>query len=71
MLITGVVKSHLAAAGSVAPASILPVHSSGGNTGIGYETAKALAAQGLQTVIACRDSDKAAAAKQRIRYLCA
>eukprot|EP00891_Asterochloris_glomerata_P004610 jgi/Astpho2/4610/Aster-00184 len=39
----------------------------GGNTGIGYETAKALAAQGFQTVIACRDSDKAAAAKQRIR----
>lgn len=31
----------------------------GANTGIGYETAKALAAMGAHTVIACRNEQKA------------
>ncbi|CAD7697790.1 unnamed protein product [Ostreobium quekettii] len=39
----------------------------GGNTGIGFETAKAMCAQGYRTLIACRNMDKAAAAKQRIK----
>lgn len=38
----------------------------GGNTGIGFETAKALAKQGYYVVIACRDVDKANAAKAKI-----
>ena len=33
----------------------------GGNTGIGYETAKALAEMGAHTFIACRSQEKAAA----------
>ena len=33
----------------------------GGNTGIGYETAKALAVMGAHTFIACRSREKAAA----------
>ena len=33
----------------------------GGNTGIGYETAKALALMGAQTILACRLEEKAAA----------
>lgn len=33
----------------------------GANTGIGYETAKALAAMGAHTIIACRSKQKAAA----------
>ena len=33
----------------------------GGNTGIGYETAKALAAMGAHTIIACRSREKAEA----------
>lgn len=40
----------------------------GGNTGIGYETAKALAAKGFRVTIACRDASKADAAMSRIRY---
>eukprot|EP00879_Flechtneria_rotunda_P021676 GHRR01022856.1.p1 GENE.GHRR01022856.1~~GHRR01022856.1.p1 ORF type:complete len:328 (+),score=65.48 GHRR01022856.1:56-1039(+) len=39
----------------------------GGNTGIGYETAKALCKQGYQVTIACRDQGKAANAVQDIR----
>lgn len=31
----------------------------GGNTGIGYETAKALAIMGAHTVVACRNEQKA------------
>jgi NAD(P)-dependent dehydrogenase (short-subunit alcohol dehydrogenase family) len=31
----------------------------GGNAGIGYETAKAIAAMGAHTIIACRSLDKA------------
>ena len=31
----------------------------GGNAGIGYETAKALAAMGAHTIIACRSRDRA------------
>lgn len=31
----------------------------GGNTGIGYETAKALAVMGAHTIIACRSREKA------------
>ena len=30
----------------------------GGNTGIGYETAKALAILGAHTIIACRSEEK-------------
>ena len=33
----------------------------GGNAGIGYETAKALAVMGAHTIIACRSSEKAQA----------
>ena len=33
----------------------------GGKTGIGYETAKALAEMGAHTFIACRSQEKAAA----------
>ncbi|GLC35157.1 hypothetical protein PLESTM_000285800 [Pleodorina starrii] len=39
----------------------------GGNTGIGYETAKALASQGFRVTIGCRDAAKADAALARIR----
>jgi len=35
----------------------------GGNTGIGYETAKALALMGAHTIIACRSQEKATAAR--------
>ena len=31
----------------------------GGNTGIGYETAKALAVMGAHTIIACRSIERA------------
>ena len=33
----------------------------GGNAGIGYETAKAIARLGARTIIACRSEDKATA----------
>eukprot|EP00731_Ephydatia_muelleri_P030488 Em0022g2a len=39
----------------------------GGNTGIGYETAKALAKMGAHTIIACRTESKATEAIQRMR----
>ena len=38
----------------------------GANSGIGFETAKALAARGASVVLACRDRDKAAAAAAAI-----
>lgn len=31
----------------------------GGNTGIGYETAKALATMGAHTIVACRSAERA------------
>lgn len=37
------------------------------NAGIGYETALALASKGYATVLACRDNNKAAEARDRIR----
>lgn len=40
---------------------------SGANTGIGFETAKALASQGYATVLACRDISKGRAARDRIK----
>ncbi len=33
----------------------------GGNAGIGYETAKALAVMGAHTIIACRSAERATA----------
>ena len=38
----------------------------GANTGLGYETALALAGLGARVILACRSRDKAEAAKQRI-----
>ena len=38
----------------------------GGNAGIGYETAKALAIMGAHTIIACRSSERANAVSQRL-----
>lgn len=37
----------------------------GGNTGIGYETAKALTIMGAHTIIACRSTERA----HRVSYL--
>ena len=39
----------------------------GGNTGIGFATARALAQKGFYVVIACRDGDKALAAQAKIK----
>ena len=41
----------------------------GSNTGLGYDTARALAARGATVVMACRDTAKADAAAARIRSL--
>jgi NAD(P)-dependent dehydrogenase (short-subunit alcohol dehydrogenase family) len=41
----------------------------GGNTGIGYETAKELCRQRHEVTIACRDAAKAAKAQEAIRWL--
>ena len=38
----------------------------GGNAGIGYETAKALALMGARTIIACRSEEKATAVSTAI-----
>jgi len=38
----------------------------GANTGIGYETARVLALRGASVTLACRDADKAEAARRRI-----
>jgi len=38
----------------------------GANTGLGYETALALAAKGARVILACRNQEKAEAAKRRI-----
>ena len=40
----------------------------GANTGIGFETAKALAVKGYATVLACRNLEKGRAARDKIRY---
>lgn len=39
----------------------------GANAGIGFETAKVLAARGAHVILACRDADRAHAAMDRIR----
>jgi NAD(P)-dependent dehydrogenase (short-subunit alcohol dehydrogenase family) len=39
----------------------------GGNTGLGFVTARVLAARGVTVVLACRDAGRAAAAAERIR----
>jgi len=39
----------------------------GGNTGIGFETAAALASEGFRTIIACRDSEKAKTAVEGLK----
>ncbi len=39
----------------------------GGNTGIGFETAKALAKQNYRVVLACRDRAKAEAARAKLQ----
>jgi NAD(P)-dependent dehydrogenase (short-subunit alcohol dehydrogenase family) len=39
----------------------------GANSGIGYETARALAAKGARVVLACRSSDRGSDAESRIR----
>ena len=36
----------------------------GGNSGIGYETAKALATMGTKTIIACRSVERASVVSQ-------
>lgn len=41
----------------------------GGNTGIGYITARELAAKGFHVVLACRNEDKARAAQAKIRCM--
>lgn len=41
----------------------------GGNSGIGLETASALAGQGYKTVIGCRDSNKAKDTVETIQSL--
>ena len=40
----------------------------GGNAGIGYETAKALAVMGAHTIIACRSEEKAQTVSRRIHW---
>ena len=45
----------------------LSIFTAGGNTGIGFETAVALAAQGFRTIIACRNAEKGRAAVERIK----
>ena len=39
----------------------------GANAGIGFETARVLAARGAHVILACRDADRAEAAMNRIR----
>jgi NAD(P)-dependent dehydrogenase (short-subunit alcohol dehydrogenase family) len=41
----------------------------GANSGLGLETAKALAAKGAQVIMACRDLDKAIAAVDQVRAI--
>lgn len=57
------VEQVLAQPGSVAVVT-------GANSGVGYETALALAKKGVRVVLACRNLEKAAAAKSRIIAAC-
>ena len=41
----------------------------GGNAGIGYETAKALATMGAHTIIACRSRERAEEVKQHLNLV--
>lgn len=50
------------------PGSVAVV--TGANSGVGYETALALAKKGVRVVLACRNPEKAAAAKSRILAAC-
>ena len=43
------------------------IFTAGGNTGIGFETAVVLAAQGFRTIIACRNPEKGKTAVERIK----
>lgn len=38
----------------------------GGNTGIGFETAKALLQQGYRVILGCRDKERAEAARAKL-----
>ena len=42
----------------------------GGNTGIGYETAKSLAILGAHVIIACRSEERAVAVRTHTYYYC-
>lgn len=55
--------SPLLAAVSTAPLAVI----TGANTGIGYETAKALLQKGYRVTLACRDQSKAEAARRRLQ----
>ena len=41
----------------------------GGNTGVGYETAKAIAVMGAHTIIACRSEERATAVSWQLQEL--
>ena len=42
----------------------------GGNTGIGYETAKALAIMGAHTIIACRSEERGQQVSLPVLFTC-
>jgi retinol dehydrogenase-12 len=51
----------------VASATPKRVFITGGNTGIGYQTAKELCRKGYDVTIACRDASKAAKAQESLK----
>ncbi len=51
----------------VASAAPKRVFITGGNTGIGYQTAKELCRKGYDVTIACRDASKAAKAQESLK----